>query len=72
MPKLVLGSIMVAGDKRWAVINGKLCSVGNTVSGCRVEAIEADRVRLSRDGETVDLLLKPPAAVNDSRDTDGN
>ncbi len=72
MPKLTLGSIMVAGDKRWAVINSRLCSVGSTISGCRVEAIEADHVRLSRDGETLDLLLKPHAAETDSRDSNAN
>jgi hypothetical protein len=61
LPQLALGSIMVAGDKRWAVINNRLCSVGSIVAGCRVDVIEADHVRISRDGETADLLLKPPS-----------
>jgi hypothetical protein len=59
MPALALGSIMVAGDQRWAVINNRLCSVGAVVAGCKVEIIEVDHVRISRDGETADLFLKP-------------
>jgi hypothetical protein len=54
---LVLGSVMVAADRRMAVINGKVCTVGSRVKGFVVEAIEPDLVRVSADGETVDLRL---------------
>ena len=54
---LVLGSVMVAADRRMAVINGKVCTVGSRVKGFVVEVIEPDLVRVSADGETVDLRL---------------
>ena len=54
---LVLGSVMVAADRRMAVINGKVCIVGSRVKGFVVEAIEPDLVLISADGETVDLRL---------------
>jgi hypothetical protein len=55
--RLVLGSLLLAGRSRMAVISGKLCRVGDAVEGFQVEAIESDRVRLSCEGETVDLVL---------------
>lgn len=54
---LVLGSVMVAADRRMAVINGKVCTVGSRVKGFVVEAIDPDLVRVSADGDTVDLRL---------------
>jgi hypothetical protein len=54
---LVLGSVMVAADRRMAIINNKVCTVGSRVKGFVVEAIELDLVRVSADGETVDLRL---------------
>ena len=55
--RLVLGSVLLAGRSRMAVISGKLCRVGDVIDGVQVEAIESDRVRLSCEGETVDLVL---------------
>lgn len=55
--RLVLGSILVAGSSRLAMINGNLCRVGDAVEGFQVEAVEPDRVRLSSEGETVDVRL---------------
>lgn len=57
--RLVLGSIVVAGDQRLVVVCGKLCRRGDKVDGFTVERIEADRVVVARDGVTVTLLLKP-------------
>ena len=54
---LVLGSLMVAADRRVAIINGKVCTVGSRVKGFVVEAIESDLVRVAREGETVGLSL---------------
>jgi len=55
--RLVLGSILVAGSSRLAIINGNLCRVGDVVEEFQVGAIEPDQVRLSSEGETVDLRL---------------
>jgi hypothetical protein len=55
--RLVLGSVLVAGNSRLAMINGSFCRVGDVVEGFQVAAIEADRVRVSSEGETVDVCL---------------
>ena len=60
--RLVLGSLLLASHSRMAVISGKLCRVGDAVEGFQVEAIESDRVRLSCEGETVDLVLPSSSA----------
>lgn len=56
---LKVGSILIVGDERKAIVGGKLCQVGDTIEGLRVEAIDADCVRLSVEGETVELRLRP-------------
>jgi hypothetical protein len=56
---LKVGSILIVGDERKAIVGGKLCQVGDTIEGFRVEAIDADCVRLSVEGETVELRLRP-------------
>ena len=56
---LKVGSILIVGDERKAIVGGKLCQVGDTIGGFRVEAIDADCVRLSIEGETVELRLRP-------------
>jgi len=55
--QLVLGSVMVAGSKRWATISGKLCTVGDDVMGFRVEAIAADGVTVACEDQKFDLRL---------------
>jgi hypothetical protein len=60
--RLVLGSLLLASHSRMAVISGKLCRVGDAIEGFQVEAIESDRVRLSCEGETVDLVLPSSSA----------
>jgi hypothetical protein len=49
-----------------------LCAVGGSIAGCRVEAIEAERVILSRNGETYELQMKPRSAPTEERGPDGN
>lgn len=56
---LKVGSILIVGDERKAIVGGKLCQVGDTIEGFRVEAIDADCVGLSIEGETVELRLRP-------------
>jgi hypothetical protein len=55
--RLTLGSVMIAGKKRMAIINGKLCHIGDVIEGCTVDVIEPAKVTLSRDGETVEASL---------------
>jgi hypothetical protein len=58
--RFTLGTVMTAGTKRLAIINGKLCRVGDIIEGCTVDAIEPGLVTLSRDGDTLDLTLRTP------------
>jgi len=60
--RLKVGSVMIVGNQPMAIVSGKLCRVGDTIQGFRVEAIQADRVTVSFDDETVDLRLKHHAA----------
>jgi hypothetical protein len=59
LARLKVGSILLTGRGRVALIGGKLCRVGDVTEGFRVEAIEADGVTLSFDGQTTDLRLRP-------------
>jgi hypothetical protein len=55
--RLTLGSVLVSGEKRFAVISGKVCTVGDVVCGFQVQQIEPNRVVLACGGETVTLAL---------------
>jgi hypothetical protein len=55
--RLTLGSVLVSGEKRFAVISGKVCTVGDVVCGFQVQQIEPNRVVLACEGETVTLAL---------------
>lgn len=56
---LTLGSVMLVGNRRMAVISGKLCTVGDYIGALQVERIESERVVLACDGEQVELRLRP-------------
>jgi len=60
-----LGSILIAPQRRVAVINGRSLSVGNQVSGAKVLAIEPGRVRLRRGSKefVLELLPKGPTVT---------
>jgi hypothetical protein len=55
--RLTLGSVLVSGEKRFAVVSGKVCSVGDVVCGFQVQQIEPNHVVLACEGETVTLAL---------------
>ena len=55
--RLVLGSVLVAGHSRLARSNGNLCRVGDAVEEFQIRAIERDRVRLTSEGETVEVCM---------------
>ena len=52
-----LGSILIAAQRRVAVINGRPLTVGEQISGARVVAIEPGRVRLRRGAREIVLEL---------------
>lgn len=65
--ELELRAIFHAEDRRIAVINGRRVGVSDQIDGARVLAIEADRVRLERAGETIELELVSQAFKNARR-----
>jgi len=56
---LKLGSVLIAGNERTAVIQGRLYHVGDVVEGMRVASIAPSHVMLTYEGETVTLRLHP-------------
>jgi hypothetical protein len=62
--ELALHAIFHADDRRIAVINGVRVRESESIEGARVLAIEADRVRLQRGTEIVELELVSPAFKN--------
>ncbi len=60
-----LGAILIAPQRRVAVINGRSLSVADQVSGAKVVAIESDQVRLRRGSKefVLDLLPKRPTVT---------
>lgn len=54
-----LGSILIAPQRRVAVINGRPLSVGDKVGGAKVVAIEPGQVRLKRGSRVIMLDLLP-------------
>lgn len=65
--KLELRAIFFADDRRFAVVNGRRVATGDRIAGAEVVAIEVDRVRLRRGGETLELELVAPAFKNARR-----
>jgi len=55
--RLILGSVLVAGSNRLAMINGNFCRVGDVVEGFQVTAIESDKVRVTSEDVAVDVRL---------------
>lgn len=66
-----LSSVLVADDRRQAIVNGKTVRVGSGVDGARVIAIDADRVVLSVAGKSRVLRWKTGAAVRRSPVSEG-
>jgi len=62
--RLTLGSVLVSGEKRFAVVSGKVCTVGDVVCGFQVQQIEPNRVVLACEGETVTLTLFDATKAN--------
>lgn len=59
---LTLHSVLIAGERRLAIINGRRVQVGDTIGRSRVVRIEAGEVQLRRDNQLQTLTVyKRPA-----------
>ncbi len=56
-PHYQLTSILIAQQRRIAVVNGRQVQVGDRVDGARVEAIAPDRVTLRKGERPIELSL---------------
>jgi len=52
-----LQSVLLSSQRRIAIINGERVSVGDAVDGAMVRAIDAGRVVLDHNGETLSLSI---------------
>lgn len=64
---LKVQSILIAHDRRSAVINGRIVAEGSRVNGARVETIGADHVRLDYQGTKITLPLLRQDVVTRAR-----
>ncbi|HEX7061733.1 MAG TPA: hypothetical protein VF200_07160 [Woeseiaceae bacterium] len=57
-----LSSVLISSQRRVAVINGRVCRVGDRVAGAEVLAIEHERVRLRVGGKEITVAFdsQPP------------
>ncbi len=56
-PRWTLSSTLVSAQRRTAVINDRVVSVGEKINGARVMAIDSDSVHLRRRGSDITLVL---------------
>ena len=56
-----LASTLIAGDRRVAVINGRIVAPGETVDGAEVIAVERGSARLRRDDEEFTIASERPS-----------
>ncbi len=63
-----LASTLVAGDRRVAVINGRIVGPGETIDGAEVVAVTRGSARLRRDGEEFTIASERPAIRDRSRE----
>ena len=56
-PRSVLSSTLVSPERRSAVINGRVVTLGEDVSGARVMEIDSMKVVLNNNGQQIVLML---------------
>lgn len=56
---LRLQAIFSSGERRLAIVNGKLVRAGDRIHSAVIEEISADGIRYSRDGRSQVVLLAP-------------
>lgn len=57
MPRWRLQSTLIADDRRVAVINGRIVSVGERIEGATLLEVRSDGVTLQQDGQRLNLRL---------------
>jgi len=68
---VVLTAVLIAANRRVAVINGRLYREGEDVAGARITRIDSHSVQLTRSGETrvVALSTGPARVIRNNGDT---
>jgi hypothetical protein len=56
-PRFVLTAVLLAAERRVAVVNGEPRLLGDTVAGAKIVAIEADAVRLQEGDKELAIPL---------------
>lgn len=56
-PRFVLTAVLLAAERRVAVVNGEPRLLGDTVAGAKIVAIEADAVRLQEGDKELVIAL---------------
>lgn len=62
-PRFVLTAVLLAAERRVAVVNGEPRLLGDTVAGAKIVAIEANAVRLQEGGNELVIPLGRRAQV---------
>jgi hypothetical protein len=62
-PRFVLTAVIVAAERRVAIVNGEPRLLGDTVAGAEIVAIEANAVRLDEGGNELVIPLGRRAQV---------
>jgi len=62
-PRFVLTAVLLAAERRVAVVNGEPRLLGDTVAGAKIVAIEANAVRLQEGGKELVIHLGRRAQV---------
>lgn len=65
-----LSSVLISAQRRVAVINGRVCRVGDRVAGAEVLAIERERVHLRVGGKEL-IVAFDDDALRDANDKGG-
>ncbi|WP_284383973.1 hypothetical protein [Litoribrevibacter albus] len=68
--KFTLSQILVSDQRKRAVINEQLVSVGDSVDGARVLFIDAEKVTLRVDGRTKTLAINTAKGFKIKRETE--
>lgn len=58
-PRWQLSAVIVAGQRRVAVINGRSVALGASIAGARLLAVEADGVTMEHENRRIRLKLPP-------------
>jgi MSHA biogenesis protein MshK len=73
LPAIRVEAILQSGERRLAIVNGKVVRAGDRVGSIQILEVSADGVRYSRDGETkVARLTAKPMQVRHNVERGGD